>query len=373
MERPAARDDSSQADGTRGTGTLAVRRGRNSRDSHAPLPRVNSNTSNTSNTTTTTNSGRTAIDRAAMSNSSRRDSRERGNNDIGGGNGGGGGHYASETRGGRPEEDHRGGNVGGGGGGLRFEGPARAGTQRGSVSGSGGAGGSGGGGGGGSGGRSARGSESIRGAGMSRGSKRGRSEDSDRGGGGGDMGFERGGGGGGFEGDPSEAFDSKRMRHPDHQGMMMEHDVGPLRPPGDGWGRGYIGGGGGGGGGDVRYRDEAGGRHGVSAGAGRMQMPSRDAHMDHRPPYDAQWGRSGPPAMAIDGLGGGVRGGMEKSSHREGHGRDQQQPVDDSRAMREGKKPRGDRQRSSNSNTRDEEGGGRKEKKKSGKSKKKKR
>ena len=177
----------------------------------------------------------------------------------------------------------------------------------------------------------------------------------------------------GFEGDPSEAFDSKRMRHPDHQGMMMEHDVGPLRPPGDGWGRGYIGGGGGGGGGDVRYRDEAGGRHGVSAGAGRMQMPSRDAHMDHRPPYDAQWGRSGPPAMAIDGLGGGVRGGMEKSSHREGHGRDQQQPVDDSRAMREGKKPRGDRQRSSNSNTRDEEGGGRKEKKKSGKSKKKKR
>lgn len=340
MERPAARE--------LGTGTLAVRRSsRDSRDAeHGTISRTNSSSRMSSGRSTPTEQleGPAARDR----DTGRRDSRE----DVRGSDGGRG----------------------------RFEGPARAG-------------------GGGAGGHQHRTAESSRGSGgtataTARGSKRGRSVDSDRGGGReAERGFDAAEGGG--DGDPSKAFDSKRMRQPDPAVMEPEGGgVGPSRSSVEGWGRGYSGGGvprdreregpaAPSDGSSGRYRDEANPRHGGGSGGGRMPMPmpSREVHMD-RPTYEARGG--GRAGRSGGGGGGGLDvGAIGEDQDRSGGHRDREarggreHPPDDdarSRSSRDGgKKTRSDRQRSGSSRGEDGGGGGsRKEKKKSSKSKKKK-
>ncbi|CAM9993306.1 unnamed protein product, partial [Ectocarpus fasciculatus] len=110
---------------------------------------------------------------------------------------------------------------------------------------------------------------------------------------------------GSAEGDPSQAFDSKRMRQPD-QTMMPQPEGGggrrgSVKSPVDRWGRGHGGGGGGGpweregpaapsDANSGRYHDDL--RHG-GGGGGRMQMPSHE--MPDRPAaYEARGrGRGG--------------------------------------------------------------------------------
>lgn len=170
------------------------------------------------------------------------------------------------------------------------------------------------------------------GGGTSSRAKRGRSVDSDRGGGG-DVGgyaedyFE--------EGDPSQAFDSKRMRPAD--AMQMPVEEGPSRSSVDaGWSRGY---------GDDAARPRSYGGGGGGGGGSRMQMSQRDMHKDRSPMYDGH-GRGG-------GSGGGV---MEGGGYHD----------DDARGSSR-KGGRHDRDRSSNRSEEDGDGG-RKDKKKSKKS-----
>lgn len=304
MERPVAREDGAfpaVPSGTisRGQGTLAIRSSRGSRERH--IPRGDSKNS--------MSGGRGTLSEQELSAGGRRDSREdlRSSSGISSSGISSSGGYADEARGGRLDD-------------------GRAGLQRG--------------------GRmvdSARGGAS---GSTTRGSKRGRSVDSDRGGGGGgggggEVGFDRGGG----EGDPSQAFDSKRMRQPDQ--VMGEAEGGSSRNSVEAWGRGYGGGGG------VRDSPAGGGDAGTGRyREGRMQMPTREV-------YDGRGSRGS------SGLSSAEQGG-----HRDSRGREQSD--DDMRAPREGSKKssRNERQRSSNS--REGEGGGRKDKKKSSKSKKKK-
>lgn len=189
-------------------------------------------------------------------------------------------------------------------------------------------------------------------SGMSRG-KRGRSVDSDRGSGGGGhgMGFD----GDYEEGDPSQAFDSKRMRQPDVMpaSMPLPMEEGPVRPSIDSWSRGYAGQG-----------VEDGGRssrgYGSGGGVGgRMQISMREMHME-RPSYDTH-GRGGGRAHHMDG--GGMDGG---GNYRDSRGLGMSDDDVDSRG---GKKGRHDTGRSSTSRGgEDLDGGGRKDKKKSKKS-----
>lgn len=217
-------------------------------------------------------------------------------------------------------------------------------------------------------------SDSRRGGGSSgivRGVKRGRSIDSDhRAGGGGDVGMSEGGVGG--EGDPSQAFDSKRMRQPEQ--TTTEPEAGGLsRPsPVDGWGgRGGYGSAAGGDGGSSnssggRYREEI---VGNKYGGGRLPMPMDPREMQHteRPSYDGRGSRSGRQGVAMDAVGvsGDRGGGGGGGGHRKSRG-GRDPPEEDARVSRGdgGKKSRNGRERSSNT-SRDEDGGGRKDKKKS--------
>lgn len=331
MERPAARES--------GTGTLSVRRSRDSRGTeHGTISRTSSSSRMGSGRSTPTEQleGPGARDMGR-----RRESLE----DV------------SSSDGGRG----------------RFEGPARAGggLRAAESSRSGGGGGGGG--------------------GTSRGSKRGRSADPDRGGGR-EARFDADGGG---DGDPSQAFDSKRMRQPDPAMLELEgRRVAPPRSSVEGWGRGY---GGGGGvprerereregpaapddGSSGRYRDEAIFRHdGAGGGSGMpVRMPPREVHMDRLSHEARGGGRAGRSAGGLDA--GGEGQDRDRSGGHHGARGDREHPHDDdarSRSSREGKKSRSDRQRSGGS--RGEDGGGvgggsssRKEKKKSSKSKKKK-
>lgn len=127
-------------------------------------------------------------------------------------------------------------------------------------------------------------------------------------------------------------------------------------------------------GGSGRYRDEGSLRHGMGGGGGggRMQMPSREVHMD-RATYEARGGGRGGRSGVVMDVGG--HGQDRSGGHRDVRG-GREHPSDDdarSRSSRDGKKSRSDRQRSGTSRGDDSGGGGsRKEKKKSSKSKKKK-
>lgn len=192
------------------------------------------------------------------------------------------------------------------------------------------------------------------GGGMTRGSKRDRSLDSDRG-------VEEGGYFPGREidgrgGDPSQAFDGTRVRQTDME--MLEPTRSSVM---EGWGRGYndgsspLGGSDGGGG---RYRDDGDSRHGLGLG-GRMQVSPREAVM-----YDGHDGRG----RAVVRQGSELDGGGSGSVQRDFSGRDQSDDMSDLRSTRGGrdvKKLRDERQRSSHSRDR-------KDRKKSSKSKKRK-
>lgn len=200
--------------------------------------------------------------------------------------------------------------------------------------------------------------------------KRDRSADSGRGSNGGDLGFP-----GGFndrdQGHQGPDGGSWMARQSEQHSMFVEQQMGPSRPTGDGWGRGYAGGGGR----DSPYLE--GGRHGAGGG-GRMQVPPRDAHMD-RQGYNGRgggggWdggggggggsGRVGRQGMAMDGGGGGLA--MDEGVRRDPRVREQ--PDDHHRSRKASR-----HDRPSGSSNRDEDDGGKKDKKKSKKSKKAKR
>lgn len=264
-----------------------------------------------------------------VGNRDRRGSREESMRISGGGGGGGrsnewegtiSGGYTEDGRGGRLEDDGR--SVG-----LRG---ARGGDVGGSAD-------------------PRRGNRMVErggGGGMARG-KRGRSVDSERGA---DASYDME-----DEGDPSQAFDSKRMRQQD---LSMAVEEGPARPSAS---RGY------GTSDDVsgRWRED-GGRRG-SGGGGRAQMALRDQHVD-RTPYDNR---------GLGSIGGGPRGGRQSMVHMDGGGGFMDQVYRDPRGsvlsdeddIRGSKKVRHDRDRSSSSRARDDGDGGRKEKKKSSRKK----
>ena len=183
-----------------------------------------------------------------------------------------------------------------------------------------------------------------RSGGMGRGSKRGRSVDSDRGVGEQvyeDEGQERDRGGEVLGGDPSQAFDSTRMRQTNQP--LPE----PARPPVDGWGRGYDGG---------SRESPLGGSDGVGGryrgGAvmeprrvgGRVPLSPREASGSGSV-YDGRGGRGGGrQVMTVEG---GHMDGL--GMQRDPRGRDQD---GDLRAAR-GREPKKSRDRQRDSHSRD--------------------
>lgn len=314
MERQASRHDSSGEFNRGGTGTLAVRQ------PHRDVREAN--VSHTNSASRMAEGHMSLSDQEITGGRDRRGTRENVPRGGSGGSGGSGGGYTDEV-------DVRGGGLRGGERGTRI-------------------------------------AERVGGAAMARG-KRGRSADADRGGMAmaDNMGFE-----GDEDGDPSQAFDSKRMRQPD---MPVLPDEGSSRLSAA---RGYspsheVG----------RWRDDVGRRGG---GGGRMQMPSRDVHIDRSAPYDGRvgggvgGGRDGGAARGSgrqqSGMhmnsGGGGSGFAEHGYRGDSRGLPHMSEDMDERGSRDSKRGRHERDRASNSRARDDgDGAGRKEKKKSSKSK----